>query len=172
MTTTEQTTTNRSSRSLDRRTLLRGAAWSVPVVALAVATPAAAASDIEVGAYQVVGTCGIQGVQGPGFLLTASSSAALPVGTTVMIVASGVANAGVFSVTGGTASQQILSGTARLFTLTAALPAGATMAFRTTLSTSVSFTLNASTQVPTGYTAQGAKTTGSVNSTLVLCSGS
>lgn len=35
---------NENTRNIDRRTLLAGAAWSVPVVALAVATPFAAAS--------------------------------------------------------------------------------------------------------------------------------
>ncbi|WP_139256869.1 hypothetical protein [Herbiconiux ginsengi] len=156
--------------TLERRTIMKGAAWSIPVIALAVATPAAAASDVDLGAYHLNGTCGILGVLGPGFTLTAGPTEPLPVGTTVTITGSGVANIGVFSVTGGTASISVLSGTSRQITLTSAVPAGATIAFRTTLSISVAFTLNAVTGLPAGYTATGGKASGSVSSTLILCS--
>ena len=155
--------------SVDRRTLMRGAAWALPVVALAVATPAAAASDIDLGAYSLVGTCGILGVQGPGFTLTAGPGG-IPVGTTIIVVGSGVANIGVFSTTGGTASTAVLSGTSRQITITGALAAGATMAFRTTLSITVPWTLNATSTLPLGYVATGAKTSASVTSTQTLCS--
>src|SRR5256885_1244192 len=47
-------------------------------------------------------------------------------------------------------------------------PAGATIAFRTTLSISVAFTLNATTTLPNGYAGTGEKPAGSVSSTLVL----
>lgn len=156
-------------KQLSRRAIVKGAAWSVPVVALAVATPAAAASIIDVGAAQLVGSCGTLGVLGPGFTLTAGARE-LPVGTTVTITGSGVANIGVFSVSGGTATVNVLSNTNRQITLTAPLAAGATIAFRTTLSISVAFTLNAVAALPAGYQATGAKTSGSVSSTLVLCS--
>ncbi|WP_382308444.1 hypothetical protein [Herbiconiux sp. UC225_62] len=159
-------------RGVDRRALLRGAAWSVPVVALAVATPAAAASDIEVGAYSLNGACGTPGVLGPGFILTAGPGG-IPVGTTILVTGSGVANIGVFSVSGsGTASVAVLSGTSRLITITGAVPGGATIAFRTTLSTSVAFTLNAATTLPADYIATGAKSTAKVVNTLVLCTAS
>lgn len=159
--------------SVRRRAVTTAAVWSVPAVAVALSTPAAAASgDVELGAYSLRGTCGILGVIGPGFLLQASPTAPLPIGTTITVIGSGVANVGVFSVTGGTASVNVLSGTSRLITLTAPLAAGATIAFRTTLSISVAFTLNATTTIPTGYTAAGAKASGSVSSTLILCSAS
>lgn len=164
-------TQNTTPRSFNRRNVVIGAAWSVPVIAAAVAAPAAAASSIELGAFQLLGTCGILGTLGPGFTLTAGS-APLPVGTQITITGSGVANIGIFSVTGGTASVTVLSGTSRLITLTAELPAGATIEFRTTLSVSVAFTLSGTADIPTGYTATGAKTTAAVNSTLVLCSAS
>ncbi|MCB4788488.1 midcut-by-XrtH protein [Delftia sp. Lp-1] len=125
--------------------------------------------SIDIGAYHLDGSCGVLGVLGPGFTLTAGS-APLPVGTTVTIIGSGVANIGVFSVTGGTASVSVLSATSRQVTLTSALPAGATIAFRTTLSISVAFTLNGSTTLPNGYAGTGGKPAGSVSSTLVLCS--
>lgn len=159
------------SKGVSRRSLVKGAAWSVPVIAAAVATPLAAASgDIELGAFHIDGSCGVLGVLGPGFTLTAGPSEPLPVGTSVTITGSGIANIGVFSVTGGTASVTVLSPTSRQVVLTSALPAGATIAFRTTLSISVAFTLNAATSVPTGYIGTGSKGAGSVNATLVLCS--
>lgn len=157
-------------KGFSRRTVVKGAAWSVPVIAAAVATPLAAASDVDLGAFTTAGTCGVLGVIGPGFTLTASATAPLPIGTTVTITGGGVANIGVFSVTGGTADVSVLSGTSRQITLTSELPAGATIAFRTTLSISVAFTLNEVVTLPTGYSATGAKTSGSVSSTLILCS--
>ncbi|MBF4461505.1 MULTISPECIES: hypothetical protein [unclassified Rathayibacter] len=157
-------------RLVSRRTVGTAAAWSVPAVAVALATPAAAASNVDVGAFLLTGSCGILGVLGPGFTLTASGTAPIPAGTTVTIIGSGVANIGVFSVTGGAASVIVLSGTGRQITVTAPLPAGATIAFRTTLSTSVAFRLNAVAELPEGYSGTGAKTAATVNSTLILCS--
>ncbi|WP_148043251.1 hypothetical protein [Flexivirga caeni] len=155
---------------ISRRTVAKGAAWSVPVIATAAAAPSASASTTDLGALQLDGTCGTLGVLGPGFTLTASSKAAIPAGTVINITGSGVANIGVFSITGGTASVSVLSSTSRSITLAAALPAGATLAARTTLSISVAFTLSASLTLPDDYTATGGKQSGSVNSTLVLCS--
>ncbi|MDO9396872.1 MAG: hypothetical protein Q7T71_10035 [Herbiconiux sp.] len=155
---------------LDRRTVMKGAAWSLPVVALAVATPSAAASDTDIGAYSLDGSCGVLGLIGPGFELTASATAAIPAGTIITITGSGVANIGVFSVTGGTATVNVLSSTSRSIVLTADLPAGATLAARTTLSITVAFSLNAAATLPTGYIASGAKSAGNVSSTLILCS--
>jgi hypothetical protein len=172
MTENEFATPEKASGSVARRSVIRAGAWSVPVVALAIASPAAAASTIDVGAYHINGTCGVLGVQGPGFTLTAGPSQPLPVGTTIAITASGIANSGVWSITGGTANVNNLSGTSRLITLTSALPAGATLAARTTLSITVAFTLNAVVTLPTDYIATGAKSTGTVSSTLILCSGS
>ncbi|NQX12714.1 hypothetical protein HQQ80_13840 [Microbacteriaceae bacterium VKM Ac-2855] len=155
-----------------RRAVATGALWSVPAIAAAVAAPLAAASPstIDVGAYHLDGTCGILGVIGPGFLLTAGPTTDLPIGTSILIVGSGVANIGVFAVTGGLAQVTVLSGTSRLITLTAPLAAGATLAFRTTLSISVAFTLTATATLPEDYVSTGGKAAGSVSSTLILCS--
>ena len=165
--------TTQPTRGLSRRTLVKGAAWSVPVIAVAAATPLAAASTAtNVGNFAINGTCGVLGVLGPGFTLTAGS-APLPVGTIINITGSGIANIGVFSVTGGTATVNVLSGTARQITLTAPLAAGATMDFRTTLSISVAFQLSAASTLPSGFIAgAGAKQSGGVNATLILCSSS
>lgn len=159
-----------TEKGLDRRTVMKGAAWSVPVIALAVATPAHAASVVDTGAFRLAGTCGTLGLLGPGFTLTAGPTTPLPVGTTVTITGSGIANIGAFTPSGGTASVAVLSNTSRQITLTAALPAGATIAFRTTLSITVAFQLNAVATLPAGYTGTGAKTAGNVSSTLILCS--
>jgi hypothetical protein len=158
---------------VSRRTIVKSAAWSVPVIALAVSTPLAAASptDIEVGAFRIDGTCGALGLGllATGFSLTAGS-AALPVGTGVTITSSGLANVGVFTATGGTADISLLSATSRQITLTSALPAGATLQLATTLSVSVLFTVSAVVTLPDGYVGTGAKTAGSTSGTLVLCS--
>lgn len=158
------------SNSTSRRAVVKGAAWSVPVIAAAVAAPAASASTSELGALALNGSCGVLGVLGPGFTLTASPTAPIPAGTVITIAGSGVANIGVFSVTGGLATVNVLSGTSRQVTLTAPLAAGQTLNLRTTLSISVAFGLNASVTLPSGYTATGGKLSGNVNSTLILCS--
>ncbi|WZH51057.1 MAG: hypothetical protein PIR53_13655 [Nocardioides alkalitolerans] len=160
---------NESPRTISRRSVTRAAAWSVPAVAVVAAAPAFAASGTtDIGAFTLNGSCGTLGVLGPGFTLTAGP-AAVPAGTTVLVNGTGVANIGVWSVSGGTASVAVLSGTSRLITLTSALPPAATMAFRTTLSITVAFTLNATVTLPTGYVGTGGKPAGSVTSTLVLC---
>lgn len=158
-------------KNLDRRSLVKSAAWSVPVIALATAAPFASASPVvNVGNFRVVGDCGVLAVLGPGFEVTAGA-APLPVDTQILINGSGVANIGLFSVLGGTADVVVLGGTGRRITLTAPLAAGATLQLRTTLSISVAFGLTAALTLPTGYTAgTTAKPNGSVNSTLILCS--
>ncbi|MHC2185229.1 hypothetical protein [Rathayibacter agropyri] len=158
-----------SDRAVTRRSVTSAAVWSVPVVAAVAATPSAAASNGDVGAFTLSGTCGTLGVLGPGFLLKASASEPLPTGTSVTVTGSGIANIGVFSFSGGAATGSILSSTSQLITLTAPLPAGATLAMRTTLSISVAFKLNAAALLPAGYTGTGAKTSGSVSSTLIFC---
>lgn len=159
-----------AARGVSRRTV-NAAAWMVPVVSLAVATPASAASGVDVGAYVLLGSCGLPGVVGPGFTLTAGSGD-LPVDTVIIVTGRDVANIGVFSATPRIATVTVLSGTSRLITLTSPLAAGAVLGLRTTLSTSVPFTLNAVVTLPDGYTGTGAKSTGSVDSTYAGCSGS
>ncbi|NQX04538.1 hypothetical protein HQQ82_06960 [Rathayibacter sp. VKM Ac-2856] len=159
-----------SDRLVSRRSVAAAAAWTVPVVAVAVATPSAAASIVDIGAYALRGSCGTLGLLGPGFTLQAGPTAPLPIGTTVTITGSGIANIGVFSVSGGTATVNVLSGTSRQIVLTSEVPAGATIAIRTTLSITVAFQLNAVATLPTGYVGTGAKTAANVSSTLILCS--
>jgi hypothetical protein len=158
----------KAGSGIDRRVVLRGVAWSLPVIALAAATPARAASVSDVGAFALGGSCGTIGILGPGFTLTAAS-APLPVGTILIITGAGVSNIGVFTVSGGSASVVALSGTSRLITLTAELPADATMSFRTTLPVGSSFTLDAVVSLPSEYVGTGSKSAGSVSSTTQFC---
>jgi hypothetical protein len=163
-----KTTSIDARTGLDRRTVMKGAAWSIPVIALAVATPAYAASIVDVGAFTLRGTCSPPSTSGSGFWLT-SAIQPLPAGTTVTITGTGVADIGVFSVSGGTASTAVLSPTSRQITLTSALPVASAMAFRTTLSTSVSFQLDAVATLPSGYSGTGAKTAGYVTNSKTQC---
>jgi hypothetical protein len=123
----------------------------------------------DAGAYGVTGTCGTLGLSGPGFILTADPTKAVPAGTVLTVVASGTASAGTWSTTGGGADIASLSGTARQITLTAPIAAGASKAFRSTLSIATAFTLNAAASLPSGYTSTGGKSTGSVQATLIGC---
>jgi hypothetical protein len=153
-----------------RRTVIKGAAWSVPVIAAAVATPLAAASG-DIGAFSVDGDCGVLGLGllATGIDVTASPTAPIPAGTTITLTGTGLANIGVISVTGGTADVAVLSPTTRVVTLTAPLPAGSTLSLDTTINVSVLWTLTAVAALPAGFTATGAKTSGSTSGTLVLC---
>lgn len=161
---------NIANKPRNRRAVVKGAAWSVPVIAAAIAAPAASASTVDIGAFNLNGNCGVLGLIGPGFVLTASATAPIPAGTVINITGSGVANIGVFSVTGGLASVAVLSGTGRMITLTADLPAGASLEMRTTLSISVAFNLNAAAVLPTEVVGTGSKASGNVSATLILCS--
>ncbi|PPG35536.1 hypothetical protein C5E10_03765 [Pseudoclavibacter sp. RFBG4] len=157
-----------SPRTIDRRNLVKGAAWSVPVIALVTAAPFASASTV--GNFSVDGSCAVLGLIGPGFVVTAGAQP-LPIGTRIDIVGQGGVNIGVFSVTGGTASVNVLSQSASRITLTAPLAANQTLALRSTLSVSVAFRFTATATLPTGFTAgPTAKPSGSVSTLLVLCS--
>ena len=153
-----------------RRSLLRAGVWALPAVTVTAAAPAFAAASADLGAFRLTGSCGVLGLVGPGFTLTAGP-AALPVGTVITVAGEGVANVGVFGVTGGaTANVSVLSPATRVITLTSPLAAASQIAFRTTLSISVGYKMVGVVTLPTGYTAAGAKTTAGVDATLVVCS--
>lgn len=160
-----------AERIVSRRSVTAAAAWTVPVVAVAVATPSAAASTIDVGAFQLTGTCGTLGLGllSTGFNLTAGPTA-LPTGTTIVVVGGGLANIGALTTSGSLAAVNVVSPTTRSIVLTGPLAAGATLALRTTINVSLGWSLSASVTVPTGYTATGAKAAATTSGTLVLCS--
>ena len=156
--------------SISRRTLAKGAAWSVPAIALAVAAPAASASpDVEVGAFTINGNDGGLGLIGPGFVLTAGS-AALPAGTVITVVRGGGVELGVLSFSGGSATQLVgLNESTRIVTLTADLPAGQQLFIGWTVSISVAYSATASVALPDGYVGTGSKASGSLSCTLIFC---
>ncbi|WP_341944872.1 hypothetical protein [Microbacterium sp. LWH11-1.2] len=83
---------NLSTRDLSRRTLVKSAAWSVPVVAVAVATPLAAASQTPPPAtfWATGATVSVVSGNVTNFTVEGSDAdgnlALLPAGTSVMIV--------------------------------------------------------------------------------------
>lgn len=105
------------NKGLSRRTVVKGAAWSVPVIAAAVATPLAAASttlDLTItgncaGQFRAAGLAsnilnaltGLLGLDPATrtFTVTAGSTA-VPAGTTFLLSNSGVLNVGLITVTG------------------------------------------------------------------------
>jgi hypothetical protein len=172
MTDLDQTTAS----GLSRRTVVKGAAWSVPAIALAVAAPAASASvvDVNVGDFSVDGTCGVLGLLLPGYTVEASATAALPVGTVITVSSDSVLSLDVLSLTGATADIALLDGgNTATITLTSELPAGQTANLRTLASVNVATSSSATLTLPTGYVAgAGAKDTGSLSTTLIFCNAS
>lgn len=79
-----------------RRALIKGAAWSVPVIAVAVAAPAHAASGDVVENVQVEGRCGGIGVAGQGFAIDSGGST-IPAASTITITRSGPVSLGLGS---------------------------------------------------------------------------
>jgi hypothetical protein len=157
---------------LDRRTVITGAAWSLPVIALAVATPTAAASGggIDLGAFTIVGDCGDPAVSGVQFVLTASSTAPLPEGTAVRVSTNNPGQLGMWSIVGGTGWVDDIGGT-RFFDLTAPVPAGSSIILRSDLDYTGVFTLDAIVFLPEGYAGSGdAKTEASVTAASGACS--
>ncbi|MGV2902599.1 hypothetical protein ACNPM4_13045 [Microbacterium sp. AGC62] len=158
------------NKGISRRTIVKGAAWSVPVIAAAVATPLAAASgDVEVGAFSVDGDCGTLGLLFPGFEITAGPSVPLPAGTVINITATGVANVQLFSISSALADIQLLGPTSQQITLVADLPAGASFEARALVGLGVGSVLTATATLPSGYVATGAKTSGTLSQTAILC---
>ncbi|MFT4186714.1 MAG: hypothetical protein QM613_05770 [Micrococcaceae bacterium] len=158
---------------LSRRNVVKSAVWSLPVIVSATAVPALAASSGTVGDFTIKGTCGVVGLLGKGFSLTAASSYDLPAGTVIDITSNNGVDISALTVSGGVATVTALSSTHVQIVLTSALSAGQTMYLLTVLSVSVAYTLTATVTLPTGYTAgSGAKATGKVVSTLILCTGS
>ena len=79
------------TRGVSRRTLVKGAAWSVPVVAVAVATPLAAASTTPAATFWATGaTVSVVSGNVTNFTVEGSDAdgnlALLPAGTSVSIV--------------------------------------------------------------------------------------
>ncbi|WP_424937092.1 MULTISPECIES: hypothetical protein [Bacteria] len=155
---------------VQRRTIVKGAAWSIPVIASVVATPAATASTGVVDGFRVDGTCGLLGALGPGFTVAAGTSP-IPVGTQVVLESTSVLTVNLVSLSGqGLADVDLLSSNRLGITLTQEIPAGGQMNIRWLLSVTVLTTTTASLTLPAGSTAgAGTKAQGGLRQTLVLC---
>lgn len=163
-----------------RRTVLRTAAWTAPAITVAATVPAFAGSPgTDLGNFSLNGSCGVLGAISPGFTLTAGADEAIPAGTIISIVNTGVVSLTAVPIvnTSGTTNMpglvnvDVLANGSFTVTLAQALPAGATLRIGWLLAVNVLAAKNASVTLPTGYTAgAGAKTSGGFSSTLILCS--
>ncbi|QPZ37470.1 hypothetical protein [Paramicrobacterium chengjingii] len=164
-----------TNRGLSRRTMVKGAAWSVPVIAVAAATPAAAASeDTVVNGFQVAGTCGLLGTLGAGFTVAAGDTE-IPAGTQITIVTDAtIANVNVVSLSGqGLANVDLLSEDTVAITLTEAIPANGQMNVQWLLSIGLLTDTTATLTLPAGYTAgTGTKPQGTLSQTAIICNAS
>lgn len=157
------------SAGVSRRALVKGTAWSVPIVMMATAAPAQAAS---VTGFQLNGSCGVLGLLGPGFELIAGSTT-VPAGTTIAITSTAAVNANLIALGGTNASLGevvALGGGGYGVRLVSPLPAGASLGIRWLLSVSLLTTTTATLTLPPDDTAgPGSKTVGTLRQTLVLC---
>lgn len=149
---------------VSRRFIVKGAAWSVPVVSLAVAAPSAAASPT---ALRLAGDCPRRS-----FTLTASPTGEIPTGTIIEAVGSGglVATALVGGTVAGVAAQVSTKSKTVTFTLTSPISAGNTAEFAVIVRASAG-RLEGSVLLPAGADpGAGAKTTGWIDWTATSCS--
>jgi len=164
----------RTVEGVSRRTLVKGAAWSLPVIAVAAATPMASASATNtVEGFSVDGTCGLLGVLGPGFTVKAGTTP-IPVGTSIQIHTTGLAKVDLVSLSGqGLANVTLIGNNDLAVTLTSEIPAQQQMNIQWLLSVTLLTTTTATLTLPTGYVAgQGTKAQGGLSQTLVLCNAS
>ncbi|MBK0419833.1 hypothetical protein JD276_12390 [Leucobacter sp. CSA1] len=139
---------------ISRRSILQGAAWTMPVIAAAVAAPAVAATGGgEAGAFILLGDCRLP----LGFLLQASQAHPVPAGTTIDITLSrrsGSFNLEISPAIGWVERPGIQS--CRVV-LASELPAGQLLQMKTDLWSASELRLDASCTLPSGYTAVGAQ---------------
>ncbi|MBG6083955.1 hypothetical protein [Zhihengliuella flava] len=167
--------TNQSG--LGRRGIVKGAAWSVPVIAAAVAAPSAAASVVEAWDVQIVGDPGTLNLVAQGFDINNIGTTEIPAGTQFQLTTTGLSlqalgDDGLLGILDGTVFGLVELGDANNATLQldAPIPAGggARLDFGL-LSVNLlsSFTLTLLSAEPAGGT--GANTD-SFSCTLILCS--
>lgn len=123
-----------SQQKVSRRTIAKGAAWSVPVVAVAAAAPAASASTATADVV-VTHTCVSQNILGTGLVSRPQfniSAVDQPVaaGSTYALSGTGLANISLAAVGGSLVSVSVLSGTSATVTVNQAIPAGGTVSFQ------------------------------------------
>ena len=165
-----------TNSGVSRRSLVKGAAWSVPIIAVAASTPIAAASnETVVDGFSVDGSCGLLGAVNAGFIVKAGTTP-LPVGTRILVTTNRtIADVNVISINGAgapLADIDLLSSGSISVTLEEEVPAGGTFNLGWLLSISVLTNTTATLTLPTGYTAgDNVKNTGTLEQTLILCDG-
>lgn len=108
------------NKQVGRRSIAKGVAWSVPVLAVGAAVPAFAASPQNQDVL-VTSTCG--GIFGDPHFTIKAVGAPIGVGSTFTLTSTAIANV---SLTAGAGlSVGVLSGGTRTITVTTAIPAGA-----------------------------------------------
>ncbi|GEM_PF-6279384 len=158
-----------AAHTVARRSIVRGAAWSVPVVATAIAAPLAAASINDIGHFEFFGLCGdeAQGVH-PGFQLTADPRKALPAGLTLIFHMTDGRAVLPLDVTNGHTSQTS-DGWEDTLTLLASVPPGQSMTIRSAYAAGTGFRLNATIVLPADTTTSNDKLYAAVESYPNAC---
>ncbi|MFJ3958387.1 hypothetical protein [Arthrobacter sp. NPDC090010] len=124
------------TKQITRRTVTRGAAWSLPVIAATMAAPAAVAS-VPPAQQNVIITAGCYGINilgvgqsFPEFTITAVGAPILA-GSTFNIQGTGLGNL-TFGNANGAGFLNIINGTTAQFTLSQDIPAGSSITLRVT----------------------------------------
>lgn len=124
------------TKLVTRRTVARSAAWSIPVIAAAVAAPSASASVApEQQNVTITADCyGLSilgvGASFPQFTITAVGAPILA-GSTFLLQGDGLANLTIGN-TNGAGLLNVISGSAAVFTLSKDIPAGAAVTLKVT----------------------------------------
>ena len=145
---------NIENPELSRRTLVKGAAWSLPVIAVAAATPMAAASTGVVEGVAINGDCAVLGLLLPGFTVDAPTDA-IPAGSTLTIAFDGLLNVDVlqFGLNGGLAGVATINvvGGNQVVNFTQDFTGSGSL--RALLAVTLAGTITATLTLPTGSTA-------------------
>ena len=151
---------------------MKTAAWSVPVIVAAVASPAASASlgEVDLGAFRLDASCALTGLDSHAFTLSAEPGRPLPVGTVGILE---TADAEWWPAYGGYYGAYVhaawSSGEDQLiFTLIAELPEGTPFFFARGDMTGKTFI--ATITLPPGYIGTGAKTSAVLDYASGVCS--
>ncbi|GAB3659530.1 hypothetical protein GCM10027591_12630 [Zhihengliuella somnathii] len=168
---------NVTQDGIRRRGIVKGAAWSVPVIAAAVSAPAAAASVVEAWDADIVGDPGTLGLLSQGFDINNIGTTEIPVGTTFQLTTTGVSldvlgSDGLLSILDGTVFGLVEIGDGNNATIQLESPIAPGSSARLNfglLSVNVlaTFTLTLLSEEPAGGTGANSD---SFRCTLVLCS--
>lgn len=165
------TSTEISAPKVSRRSAVKAGAWSVPVIAAAVAAPGASAStgNVDLGAFRIDTTCETYAGVWYGFKISTSPDQPLPIGSTIILTAD---NWGVMSFTHAPAYVTLTwhSGQPLTFTVTNELPLGSVTTLFWLVGELADQSFVATVTLPSGYIGTGAKTSAILMKTGGVCS--